>query len=150
MNPLQLSPKNRAANMMTILFKSTPVMLADSKRVRLVYTVLVLLVALGQLICASGSGSSAGPDSVSGAVHTAMNIANTIIGILVLIPRARVFGALLSAIILTMSMTANYAFYGTAYFLKLLPFDGSIFIVSTVVAVHYWPDLRRALKAIGR
>jgi len=135
--------------MMTFLFKSTPVMLADSKRERLVYTVLVLLVALGQFICASGSGSSAGPDSVSGGVHTAMNIANTIIGLLVLIPLTRVVGAVLSALILTMSMAANYAFYGTAYFVKLLPFDGSIFILSVIVAVHYWPDLHRAGKAIG-
>ena len=135
--------------MMTFLFKSTPVMLADSKRERLAYTVLVLLVALGQFICASGSGSSAGPDSVSGGVHTAMNIANTIIGLLVLIPRTRVVGVVLSALILTMSMAANYAFYGTAYFVKLLPFDGSIFILSVIVAVHYWRDLRRARKAIA-
>jgi hypothetical protein len=135
--------------MLKYLFGPTAVMSADSQRQKIAYSILVLLVALGQFICASGSGSSAGPDSVSGGVHTAMNIANTIIGLLVLIPRSRVVGAVLSALILTTSMAANYAFYGTAYFLKLLPFDGSIFILSVIVAVHYWPDLRRARKAIG-
>jgi hypothetical protein len=133
--------------MLKFLFGPTAVMSADSQRQKIVYSILVLLVALGQFICASGSGSSAGPDSVSGGVHTAMNIANTLIGILVLIPRTRVLGGVLSAIILTMSMVANYVFYGAAYFLKLLPFDGSIFIFSILVSVHYWPDIRFLLKA---
>jgi hypothetical protein len=93
--------------MLKYLFGPTAVMSADSQRQKIAYSILVLLVALGQFICASGSGSSAGPDSVSGGVHTAMNIANTLIGILVLIPRTRVLGGVLSAIILTMSMVAN-------------------------------------------
>jgi hypothetical protein len=38
-------------------------------------------------------------------------------------------------------------FYGAAYFLKLLPFDGSIFIFSILVGVHYLPDVRVLLKA---
>ena len=87
--------------MLKYLFGPTAVMSADSRRQKIVYSIVVLLVAFGQFICASGSGSSAGPDSVSGGVHTAMNIANTLIGILVLIPRTRVLGGVLSAIILT-------------------------------------------------
>jgi hypothetical protein len=129
--------------MLKYLFGPTPVMSADSHRQKIVYSILVLLVALGQFVCASGSGSATGPDAVSGGVHTAMNVANTLIGILVLIPRTRALGATLSAVILTMSMLANAVFYGRAYFLALLPFDGGVFVLSCVVAVHYWRDLAR-------
>ena len=123
-------------------------MAADSKSQAKFYAVLVALIALGQFACASGSGGSAGSDSVSGGVHTAMNVANTMIGLLVLIPRTRAIAAVFSAVILTLSMAANYTFYGVSYFLKLLPFDGSIFLVSVIVAVHYAADIRNTLKDI--
>lgn len=132
--------------MMKHIFRSTPVMLTDNSKKQRIYSVLVLVVALGQFMCAYGSGGASGADSVSGWVHTAMNIANTMIGISVLIPTTRVWGAAFSSIILAMSMAANYKFYGAAYFLKLLPFDGSLFILSIWLAVHYWPDARQMMK----
>ncbi len=132
--------------MLKFLSQSTRVMAADSKFQANVYAALVVLIALGQFACASGSGGSAGSDTVSGGVHTAMNVANTMIGVLVLIPRTRAIAALLSAVILILSMTANYTFYGVPYFLKLLPFDGSIFLVSVIVAVHYAAEIRNTFK----
>lgn len=132
---------------MNLLFKPTPTMRLDDRKKRVFYFILVLLMALGQFLCASGSGPSSGADPVSGWIHTAMNIANTTIGILVLIPKTRAFAALLSATISTMSMMANYKFYGLTYFVKLLPFDGTLFIVSLLILVHYWSDLRNTFRA---
>ena len=129
------------------LFAATPTMLLDNKKEKIFYIILVLLMALGQFLCASGSGPSLGVDPVSGWIHTAMNIFNTIIGILVLIPKTRAFAALLSTVISTVSMTANYTFYGFSYFLKLLPFDGLLFVVSLLILIHYWPDLCNTFKA---
>ena len=129
------------------LFAATPTMLLDNKKEKIFYIILVLLMALGQFLCASGSGPSSGVDPVSVWVHTDMNIFNTIIGILVLIPKTRAFAALLSTVISTVSMTANYTFYGFSYFLKLLPFDGLLFTVSLLILIHYWPDLRNTFKA---
>ena len=133
--------------MMKSLFKATPTMLGHSKKENIFYVLLVLLMALGQFLCASGSGPSSGNDAVAGWVHAAMNLANTSIGILVFFPKTRALAALLSAIISALSMTANYTFYGLAFFVKLLPFDGSLFAVSLLIMIHYWPDLRNTIKA---
>jgi hypothetical protein len=107
---------------------------------------LVCWVAFGQLLCASGSGPSTGADPVAGWVHTAMNIANVIIAILVLTPKTRALGAMLSAIILFISMSANLTFYGFAYFLKLSLFDLAFFIPSIVIFVHYKQDLAQTFR----
>jgi len=132
---------------MKSLFKATPTLLTESKQEKLFYMLLVLLTALGQFLCASGSGAAAGNDAVAGWVHTAMNVANTSIGILIFIPKTRALAALLSGIISALSMTANDTFYDFAFFIKRLPFDGSLFSVSVVLLVHYWPDLRHTLTA---
>ena len=84
---------------------------------------------------------------MSGWVHIAMNGANITLGLLVLMPKTRALVAVLSAVIATMSVMANDAFYGSAYFFKLLPFDGSLFLVSLLILVHHWPDLRYTIKA---
>ena len=131
---------------MKSLFKSTPEMLNESKRVRVILTILVFWVVFGQLICASGSGPSSGADPVSGWVHSAMNVANVIIAILIVIPKTRTLGAILSTIILSISMSANLTFYGLTYFLKFLPFDLAFFIPSIVIFIHY----RRAATGIAK
>jgi hypothetical protein len=141
------SSQRSAVIMIKSLFQSTPTLLLDSKKQKIVYRFLVLLMALGQFLCASGSGPSSGDDAVSGWVHIAMNGANITIGLLVLMPKTRALAAVLSAVIATMSMMANDAFYGSAYFFKLLPFDGSLFLVSLLILVHHWPDLRYTFKA---
>ena len=121
-------------------------MLNEGKRTKVIFTVLVCWVALGQLLCASGSGPSTGADPVAGWVHTAMNIANVIIALLVLIPKTRALGAMLSTIILFISMSANLTFYGFAYFLKLSSFDLAFFIPSIVIFIHYRPDLAQTFR----
>jgi len=125
-------------------------MLNESKKAKIIFTILVFWVALGQLLCASGSGPSTGADPIAGWVHTAMNVVNVIIALLVLIPKTRALGAMFSTIILFISMSANLTFYGFAYFLKLSSFDLVFFIPSIVIAIHYKPDLaetfRRAWK----
>jgi hypothetical protein len=110
------SRQRSAVIMIKSLFQSTPTLLLDSKKQKIVYLFLVLLMALGQFLCASGSGPSSGDDAVSGWVHRAMNGANITIGLLVLMPKTRALAAVLSAVIAAMSMRANDAFYGSAYF----------------------------------
>jgi len=128
------------------LFSPTSVMLNESKKAKITYTILVFWVALGQLLCASGSGPSTGADPVAGWVHTAMNVVNVIIALLVLIPKTRALGAMFSTIILFISMSANLTFYGFAYFLKLSSFDLAFFIPSIVIAIHYKPDLAKTFR----
>jgi len=118
----------------------------DSKKVKLIFKILVYWIAFGQLLCASGSGPSTGADPVSGWIHTAMNIANVIIALLVLTPKTRALGAMLSTMILLVSMSANWTFYGFAYFLKMSPFDLAFFIPSIVVFMHYRPDLAQTFR----
>ena len=118
----------------------------DSKKAKLIFTILVCWVVFGQLLCASGSGPSTGADPVSGWIHTAMNIANVIIALLVLTPKTRALGAMLSTMILLVSMSANWTFYGFAYFLKMSPFDLAFFIPSIVVFMHYRPDLAQTFR----
>jgi len=128
------------------LFRPTSVMSHDSKKAKLIFTILVCWVVFGQLLCASGSGPSTGADPVSGWIHTAMNIANVIIALLVLTPKTRALGAMLSTMILLVSMSANWTFYGFAYFLKMSPFDLAFFIPSIVVFMHYRPDLAQTFR----
>ena len=128
------------------LFRPTSVMSHDSKKVKLIFKILVYWIAFGQLLCASGSGPSTGADPVSGWIHTAMNIANVIIALLVLTPKTRALGAMLSTMILLVSMSANWTFYGFAYFLKMSPFDLAFFIPSIVVFMHYRPDLAQTFR----
>ena len=131
---------------MSKLFSPTWVMLNESKKAKIIFTILVCWVAFGQFLCASGSGPSTGADPVSGWVHTAMNIANVIIAILVLTPKTRALGAILSTIILFISMSANLTFYGFTYFLKLSPFDLAFFIPSILIFIHYRPDLVQTFR----
>jgi len=130
------------------LFRPSSVMQSDSRRAKVIFTILVCWVAFGQLLCASGSGPSTGADPVSSWVHTAMNIANVIIALLVLTPKTRALGAMLSTMILLVSMSANWTFYGFAYFLKMSPFDLAFFIPSIVVFIHYRPDLLNTFKKV--
>jgi|GEM_PF-1345194 len=136
----------QAIKVMKSLFRPTTEMLNQSKRDKVILTILVCWVVFGQLLCASGSGPSGGVDPVAGWVHTVMNVANVIIALLILIPKTRALGAILSTIILLISMSANLTFYGLTYFLKLLPFDLVFFIPSIVIYIHY----RRATKAITK
>jgi len=128
------------------LFRPTSVMLNESKKAKIIFTILVCWVAFGQFLCASGSGPSTGADPVAGWVHTAMNITNVMIAILVLIPKTRALGALLSTIILLISMSANLTFYGFSYFLKLSLFDLAFFIPSIVIFIRYRPDLAQTFR----
>jgi hypothetical protein len=75
-----------------------------------------------------------------------MNVANVIIAMLILIPKTRTLGAILSTMILLISMGANLTFYGLTYFLKFLPFDLAFFIPSIAIFIHY----RRAAKGIAK
>ena len=121
-------------------------MRSESRRAKAIFTILVCWVVFGQLLCASGSGPSTGADPVSSWVHTAMNMANVIIALLVLAPKTRALGAMLSTMILLVSMSANWMFYGFAYFLKLSPFDLAFFIPSILIFMHYRADLAQTLR----
>ena len=132
--------------MMNEFIKPTTVMLKDSKKTNTIFTGLVLLVVFGQLLCASGSGPSTSNDPISGWIHTAMNIANVVIAFVILIPKTRAVGALLSSLILFVSMSANLKLYGFGFFVKLLPFDLLFFVPSIAILIHFWPDLLQTFK----
>jgi hypothetical protein len=98
---------------------------------------LVVLVAIGQFLCASGSGNPGTSEPLPDWINNMANVINIVIGIMVLIPRTRVLAASLSVIVTVISMITNYLVDGPAYFFQVLPFSLVLLGVSFYVWVHY-------------
>ena len=97
----------------------------------------VILVAVGQFVCASGAGHSATIDPLPDWVNNTANVANIVIGLMVLIPGTRVLAASLSVLITLIAMGTNYFIDGYDLFLEVLPFNLVLIGVSVYVHLHY-------------
>jgi hypothetical protein len=106
----------------------------------------VVLMAIGQFLCALGSGHPDTLEPLSDWINTTANVINIVIGIMVFIPRARVLAASLSVVVTVISMVTNYLVDGPGYFLQVLPFSLVLLGVSVYVHVHYVRVRAAALK----
>jgi len=97
----------------------------------------VVLMAIGQFLCATGSGHPDTPEPLPDWINNTTNAINIVIGVMVLIPRTRVLAAGLSVVVTVASMVTNYLVDGHAYFLQVLPFSLVLLGVSLYVSVHY-------------
>jgi len=100
-------------------------------------TISLMLMAVGQFLCASGSGNPATIDPLPDWVNNSANIANIVIGLMVFIPRTRVLAACLSVLITLISMITNYVVDGYDFFLQALVFNLVLIGVSLHVYFHY-------------
>lgn len=99
--------------------------------------VFVFLMAVGQFLCASGSGNPATDHPLPDWINNIANVVNIVIGIMVFIPRTRVLSAVLSVLITLASIATNYLVDGYDYFLKVLAFDLVLIAVSLYVYFYY-------------
>ena len=97
----------------------------------------VVLIAIGQFLCASGSGQPSTAEPLPDWLNNAANVVNVVIGIMVFIPRTRVLSAGLSVLITLASIATNYFVDGYDYFLKVLAFDLVLIAVSLYVYFYY-------------
>lgn len=97
----------------------------------------VILVAVGQFLCASGSGNPDTPQPLPDWINNSANIINIVIGLTVFIPRFRVPAAAASILITIVSIATNYLVDGYEYFLKVLAFDLLLLGVSLFVFIYY-------------
>ena len=97
----------------------------------------VVLMAIGQFLCASGSGSPDTLEPLPDWINNTANVINIVIGIMVFIPRVRVLAASLSVVVTVVSMITNYLVDGPAYFVQVLPFSLVLLGVSLCVFLHY-------------
>lgn len=99
--------------------------------------ICVALMAIGQFLCASGSGHPSTTEPLPDWLNNAANVVNVVIGIMVFIPRTRVLSAGLSVLITLASIATNYFVDGYDYFLKVLAFDLVLIAVSLYVYFYY-------------
>lgn len=97
----------------------------------------VVILAIGQFMCASGSGHPDVPAPLPAWINHATNTINIVIGVMVFIPRLRVLAASTSAVITVASMVTNYLLDGNAPFMQVLPFSLVLLGVSLYVCFHY-------------
>jgi hypothetical protein len=99
--------------------------------------IFVVLMAIGQFLCASGSGHPETPAPLPDWLNDTANVINIVIGVMVFIPRIRVLAASLSVVVTVVSMITNYLVDGPAYFFQVLPFSLVLLGVSLYVFWHY-------------
>ena len=119
--------------MFSSLFQRTPVSQADSRLAHAAYTIAA----------ASGSGNPATEQPLPDWVNTGANLLCVFIGVLVLLPRFRVVGAIAAALNMVASMVTNYQVDGYAYFVHVLPFNLVTLALSLVLAWHHRSGLAR-------
>ena len=115
----------------------------ESSGERKAYWVITVIVALAMFLAATGSGS--GEHVTAEPPPDALNIAGNVfaaaVGALVLIPRTRIYGAILAVINMLASMYFNYTYDGVDYFVDLIPYSITTIILASILIGHYEPDL---------
>lgn len=125
------------------LLKKTPVMERDTPRAHTVFTVLAVISALTMFVAASGSGNPDTAEPLPDWVNIAANVVSAAIGLLVLLPATRVYGAVLAIVNMALSMAVNYTVDGPGYFALVLPFNLVSIAVAALLVRHYRDDLLR-------
>ncbi len=97
----------------------------------------MILVAIGQFLGVLGAGHSGTVAPLPAWLNDTANVANVVIGLMVLIPKTRVLAASLSVFITLISMGTNLFITGHEMFLEVLPFNLVLIGVSLYVHLHY-------------
>ena len=97
----------------------------------------VILVAVGQFLCALDAGHSTTVFPLPAWVNDTANVANFLIGLLVLIPKTRTLSASLSVVVTLIAIATNYSLVDYDLFLASLPFNLVLIGVSLYVYLHY-------------
>lgn len=130
--------------MPTDLLKPTTTMESDSPTTRVLHWMLCLLIAAAMVLAASGSGNPDTAEPLPDWINSGSNILCVLIGILVLLPRTRAWGAIAAALMMIVSMTTNFVIDGPGYFVKVLPFNLVVLAISLAVAWHHRGDLHNS------
>jgi hypothetical protein len=109
------------------------------------YWAISALVAIAMFLAASGSGSGeyVTAEPPPDALNIAGNVFAATVGILVLIPRTRIYGAILAVANMFVSMYLNYTYDGADYFVDLIPYNVITIMLASILIGHYEPDLVR-------
>ncbi len=136
---------------MSSLFAPSRVSGRETRNERIAYTVMSVLVAIAMFLAASGSGSGeyVTAEPPPDALNIAGNVFAAAIGVLVLIPRTRVFGAILAVANMFVSMYLNYTYDGVDYFVDLIPYNTVTIMLASILIGHYEPDLARPSPGTG-
>ncbi len=128
--------------MKTILSPSF-VMQRDSKQSNIAYTIVAVLVALAMFLAASGAGSGeyVTEQPLPDWVNIGGNVLAALFGILVLIPRTRVIGAILAVALMFLSMYLNYTVDGIEFFAAAIPYNTITIMLGSILMGHYFEDL---------
>ncbi len=127
--------------MLKDLFAKTPAIQNESKGEQALYSGLCVLIALAMGLAASGSGNPETVEPLPDWINIGSNALCVLIGLMVLVPRTRLWGALAAALMMLVSMATNYAVDGRAYFLQVLPFNVITLAVALIIVRHHWADL---------
>ncbi|MEM7271445.1 MAG: hypothetical protein AAF547_00070 [Actinomycetota bacterium] len=140
-----MSSPTTANNVLRSLLAPSPVSGRETRNERLGYTAISVLVAIAMFLAASGSGSGqyVTAEPPPDALNIAGNVFAAAIGIMVLIPRTRVFGAILAVGNMFISMYLNYTYDGVEYFVDLIPYNTVTIMLASILVGHYEPDLAR-------
>ena len=114
----------------------------ETRTERIVFTTIAVIVALAMFGAASGSGSG---DPVGeqppAVVDVGGNVLSVVIGLLVLIPRTRIVGAVLAVGNMFISMYLNYTVDGVDYFVDLIAYNTITIMLASVLIGHPAADL---------
>lgn len=114
----------------------------DSRGWTIFYTGITILVSISMFIAASGSGSG---DPVSAPPPVWVDVGGNVIagltGLLVLIPRTRIVGAVSAVINMFISMYLNYIIDGIEYFALFSPYNTITIMLASILIGHYAADL---------
>ncbi|MEM8905966.1 MAG: hypothetical protein AAGA17_18580 [Actinomycetota bacterium] len=130
---------------MSSLLAPSRVSARETRNERRAYWAIAALVAIAMFLAALGSGS--GEHVTEEPPPTALNVAGNVfaatIGILVLIPRTRIYGAILAVGNMFVSMYLNHTYDGVDYFVDLIPYNVVTIMLASILIGHYEPDLAR-------
>ena len=130
---------------MSSLLAPSRVSSQETRNERIGYTAITVIVAIAMFIAASGSGSGeyVTAEPPPDALNIAGNVFAAAIGILVLIPRTRIYGAILAVANMFVSMYLNYTYDGVDFFVDLIPYNTVTIMLASILIGHYEPDLAR-------
>ncbi len=131
---------------MQTLLKPTPVMSRDSRKANIGYTILAVLVALALFVAASGSGAAEQVQPSPELLDAGGNILSAVFGVLILIPRTRIIGALYAVVSMFISMYLNYTFDGVEFFVMAIPYNTVTIALGSILIGHYMDDLFTLFK----
>lgn len=137
--------------MFSSLLAPSNVSARETPNERRAYWVIAAIVAIAMFLAASGSGSGeyVTAEPPPDALNIAGNVFAAAIGVMVLIPRARIYGAILAVINMFVSMYLNHTYDGVEYFVDLVPYNVTTIMLASILIGHYEPDLARIMPSRG-